>query len=44
MTAVAITYPVDALVSYHYYRDDKDMAPLAATGRLRLIGEVPTSA
>lgn len=36
---VKITFPVDALVSYHYYREDKDMAPLAATGRLRLIGD-----
>lgn len=36
---VKITFPVDALVSYHYYRDDKDMAPLAAAGRLRLIGD-----
>jgi hypothetical protein len=39
MTQVKITYPVDALVSYHYYREDKAMAPLAQTGRLRLIGD-----
>lgn len=36
---VAITYPVDALVSYHYYRKDEHMAALAATGRLRMIGD-----
>lgn len=36
---VAITYPVDALVSYHYYRDDRNMAALVKTGRLRLIGD-----
>jgi hypothetical protein len=36
---VAITYPVDALVSYHYYRDDQVMARLVETGRLRLIGD-----
>jgi hypothetical protein len=39
VTRVKVTYPVDALVSYHYYRDDKAMAPLAQTGRLRLIGD-----
>lgn len=39
MTQVNITYPVDALVSYHYYAKDKAMAPLVDTGRLRLIGD-----
>lgn len=36
---VAISYPVDALVSYHYYKDDAAMQPLAASRRLRLIGD-----
>lgn len=36
---VNITYPVDALVSYHYYRDDKTMGQLVNTARLRLIGD-----
>jgi hypothetical protein len=39
VTRVNITYPVDALVSYHYYRDDADMAALANSGRLRMIGD-----
>lgn len=39
MTRVAITYPVDALVSYHYFREDRSLAPLVATGRLRMIGD-----
>lgn len=34
-----ITYPVDALVSYHYYREDRDMLSLVRTGRLRMIGD-----
>jgi hypothetical protein len=37
--SVKVSYPVDALVSYHYYAEDKTMAPLVATGRLRLIGD-----
>jgi hypothetical protein len=36
---VAITYPIDALVSYHYFGSDKKMAPLVATDRFRLIGD-----
>jgi hypothetical protein len=36
---VRISYPVDALVSYHYYADDKVMTALTSTGRLRLIGD-----
>ena len=36
---VAIAYPVDALVSFHYYRTDAQLAPLVNTGRLRLIGD-----
>lgn len=36
---VVFSYPVDALVSYHYYADDKNMARLVDTGRLRLIGD-----
>lgn len=36
---VHITYPVDALVSYHYYREDKHMQQVAGTGRLRLVGD-----
>lgn len=39
MTGVAITYPVDALVSFHYYAGDNDMGRLVNTGRLRLIGD-----
>lgn len=39
MTRAELTFPVDALVSYHYYRDDNTMAALARTGRLRLIGD-----
>lgn len=34
-----ISYPVDALVSYHYYREDRDMLSLVRTGRLRMIGD-----
>lgn len=34
-----VDYPLDALVSYHYYKGEKDMAPLVATRRLRLIGD-----
>jgi hypothetical protein len=37
-TAVNIAYPVDALVSYHYFRDDKQMAKVTG-GHLRLIGD-----
>lgn len=39
MTRVAVTYPVDALVSYHYYAGDNEMRALTSTGRLRLIGD-----
>lgn len=39
MTPVRVGFPVDALVSFHYYRDDKVMAGLASTGRFRLIGD-----
>lgn len=36
---VKIEYPVDSLVSYHYYRNDRDMLGITRTGRLRLIGD-----
>lgn len=36
---MSVTYPLDALVSFHYYRTDKAMQPLVATGRLRMIGD-----
>ena len=37
---VAITFPVDALVSFHYYGADADMAALVInTGRVRVIGD-----
>lgn len=36
---VRLSYPVDALVSYHYYRREADMGPLAESGRLRMIGD-----
>ncbi len=36
---VAITHPVDALVSYHYFPDESDMLPLVESGRLTLIGD-----
>lgn len=38
-TSGVVTYPLDALVSFHYYRDDKTMARLVATRRLRMIGD-----
>ncbi len=34
-----LTYPVDALVSYHYYKRDEQMAAVTAPGHLRLIGD-----
>ncbi len=37
--SVAIEYPVDALVSFHYYGADSDMAALVNTGRVRVIGD-----
>lgn len=37
--SVAVTYPVDALVSFHYYGDDVNMAALVNTGRVRTIGD-----
>jgi hypothetical protein len=37
--APQISYPVDALVSFHYYRSDTIMAPVATPGHLRLIGD-----
>jgi hypothetical protein len=36
---VKIDYPVDALVSYHFFRDDKVMDEITAPGHLRLIGD-----
>jgi hypothetical protein len=36
---VAIRYPVDGLVSFHYYRRDADMDAVTRSGRLRLIGD-----
>ncbi|MBM0203547.1 hypothetical protein JNW90_10775 [Micromonospora sp. STR1s_5] len=36
---MTVAYPLDALVSYHYYKADKDMAALVATRRLRMIGD-----
>ncbi len=39
MSRVLVTYPVDSLVSYHYYGKDRDMEAITATGRLRLIGD-----
>lgn len=38
-TLVSLRYPVDALVSFHYYRRDEHMVPLVQTGRLRMIGD-----
>lgn len=38
-TTVNLTMPVDALVSYHYFRDDKTMGRVANPGHLRLIGD-----
>jgi hypothetical protein len=37
--APPISYPVDALVSFHYYRSDTIMGPVATPGHLRLIGD-----
>lgn len=34
-----ITYPVDALVSFHYYRRDDLMQAVTGPGHLRLIGD-----
>ena len=39
LTAVPIDYPLDSLVSFHYYRDDKSMQQVVATKRLRMIGD-----
>lgn len=36
---VALTYPVDGLVSFHYFPGENDMRPLVDTGRFRLIGD-----
>jgi hypothetical protein len=36
---VRITYPVDALVSYHYYKRDDLMAAVTGPGHLRLVGD-----
>lgn len=38
-TRVKIQYPVDALVSYHYFRDDQVMDRVSGPGHLRLIGD-----
>lgn len=38
-TTVKLTLPVDALVSYHYFRDDKTMDRATSGGHLRLIGD-----
>jgi hypothetical protein len=34
-----LTYPVDALVSYHYYQSDTLMTAVTGPGHLRLIGD-----
>ena len=39
MTAVKITYPADVLISFHYFRDDRNVAALADTGQFRIIGD-----
>lgn len=39
LARVGPTHPLDALVSYHYYKDDATIGPLVATGRLRMIGD-----
>lgn len=36
---VSLTYPVDALVSYHYYGEDRHIQPLATSGKLQMIGD-----
>jgi hypothetical protein len=36
---VKMTYPLDGLVSFHYFRDEASMRPLVSTGRMRLIGD-----
>lgn len=36
---VNVDYPVDGLVSFHYFRDDASMRKLIGTGRVRLIGD-----
>lgn len=36
---VNISYPVDGLVSYHYFRNERDMLSIIRTRRLRLIGD-----
>lgn len=36
---VNLTYPVDALVSYHYYQRDDLMGAVTRPGHLRLIGD-----
>lgn len=38
-TRVSIQYPVDALVSYHYFRDDAVMTKVTDGAHLRLIGD-----
>lgn len=37
--SVPVAYPLDSLVSFHYYRKDADMAALVQCGRLRMIGD-----
>lgn len=34
-----VEYPLDSLVSFHYYRRDEDMQALVDTRRLRMIGD-----
>ena len=34
-----VTYPLDALVSFHYYRNDRAMEDVVGTKRLRMIGD-----
>ena len=39
VSPVNLSYPVDALVSYHYYKRDDLMAAVTGPGHLRLIGD-----
>jgi hypothetical protein len=32
-------WPLDSLVSYHYFKTDEQIGPLVASGRLRMIGD-----
>lgn len=38
-SVVTLTYPIDALVSYHFFRDPAQMDAVTAPGHLRLIGD-----